>query len=232
MRMQTFLILSKNEDEAKKLINEKCSAELIHELDKSYFSLQFDKKKGESASSFTIENVREIQKKIFLRPLKGQKKAIIILHAHLLTIPAQNALLKTLEEPPQDTLIFLVSESLDVLLPTILSRCFQISLTKDAEERSPLPSDELTKWKNLKTSSALKLAEVLSKDSKKTIVLLEQTISLLRDELLIKIQNSQNKEWEHGALVQLIKTHKTLTRTNTNVRLCLENLFLSLKTHP
>ncbi len=230
--MQTFLILTKSEDEARKFIDEKCISENIQEIDKSYYSLQFDKKKGESASSFTIENVREIQKKIFLRPLKGHKKTIIILHAHLLTIPAQNALLKTLEEPPEDTLIFLVSESPDVLLPTILSRCFQISFIKQTSENSSLPSEEVIKWKDLKISSALKLAEALAKDSKKSTLLLEQSISLLRDELLNKINNNQNKEWELRALEQLIKTHRTLSRTNTNVRLCLENFFLALNPQP
>src|SRR5579885_2149071 len=76
-----------------------------------------------TASSLGIEDVREVQKLLFLQPLRGTKKAIIIEKSHMATIEAQNALLKTLEEPPLSTVIILLAETEHTLLPTILSRC-------------------------------------------------------------------------------------------------------------
>lgn len=57
------------------------------------------------------------------RPYEGDKKIIIIYEAHKMTTEAQNAFLKTIEEPPQGVFIILLSETLEGILDTIKSRC-------------------------------------------------------------------------------------------------------------
>ncbi|EKD67680.1 MAG: hypothetical protein ACD_48C00267G0001, partial [uncultured bacterium] len=86
----------------------------------------------EEASSIGISDVRLWQNKLFLAPLSSAVTIGIIPNAELLTTEAQNALLKTLEEPPPHTIIYIESEVNSSLLPTILSRCQIISLTTHA----------------------------------------------------------------------------------------------------
>ena len=70
-----------------------------------------------------IDQVREMQKRLHYRPLEGGRRACIIDSADTLNEAAANALLKTLEEPPQETHLFLITSRPHMLLPTILSRC-------------------------------------------------------------------------------------------------------------
>jgi DNA polymerase-3 subunit delta' len=75
----------------------------------------------------TIQQVRELEKELSFRAFSGKKKIAIVDPAHLMNFSAQNALLKTLEEPPRDSLMILISMSAGGLLPTVLSRCLRLS---------------------------------------------------------------------------------------------------------
>jgi len=70
-----------------------------------------------------IDQVRELQKRLRFRPLEGGRRACILDAADRLNEAAANALLKTLEEPPAETHLFLVTARPHHLLPTLLSRC-------------------------------------------------------------------------------------------------------------
>jgi DNA polymerase-3 subunit delta' len=70
-----------------------------------------------------IEQVRRLQDRLSLKALEGDAKVAILISAHALNANAQNALLKTLEEPPDGTVLVLISSAPDKLLPTIRSRC-------------------------------------------------------------------------------------------------------------
>jgi len=74
-------------------------------------------------TSIKIDQVRELQRSLSLRPLEAKKKICLINGAEYLNPAAGNALLKTLEEPPGDALIILLSAHPDRLLSTIRSRC-------------------------------------------------------------------------------------------------------------
>lgn len=76
-----------------------------------------------AGSSIKIEQVREIQRRAPYRPYQGGRKVFLIRQAETMTAEAANCILKTLEEPPVDTVFILVSSRPQVLLPTILSRC-------------------------------------------------------------------------------------------------------------
>jgi DNA polymerase-3 subunit delta' len=70
-----------------------------------------------------IDQIREMQKRLRFRPLEGGRRACFLDSADCLNEAASNALLKTLEEPPQETHLFLITSRPHRLLPTILSRC-------------------------------------------------------------------------------------------------------------
>lgn len=77
----------------------------------------------------SILQVRELERELSFRPFSGWKKIALVDPAPLMNGSAQNALLKTLEEPPQSSLIILVSTSTGGLLPTLVSRCLRLSFT-------------------------------------------------------------------------------------------------------
>ncbi len=79
--------------------------------------------KSVKIAEIKIEQIRQIQHQISLSPFCAPYKVVIIDGAELLTSEAANCLLKTLEEPPQKSLMILISSNSQWLLPTIISRC-------------------------------------------------------------------------------------------------------------
>lgn len=80
-------------------------------------------------ASIGVSEVREIIEEVNKRPYEGDKKVIIIYDSEKLTAQAQNALLKTIEEPPKGVYILLLTTNLEVILDTIKSRCQVYKLT-------------------------------------------------------------------------------------------------------
>lgn len=74
----------------------------------------------------SIDQVRELQQVLSLRPFEASRKACLIDPAERMTVGAANALLKTLEEPPGHAVLILVSSQSDLLLATVRSRCQQL----------------------------------------------------------------------------------------------------------
>jgi len=70
-----------------------------------------------------IDQIREMQKEIAYKPYESNHKIYIIDGAENMTNQAANSLLKTLEDPPSYAIIILISEELNKLLPTVISRC-------------------------------------------------------------------------------------------------------------
>ncbi len=76
-----------------------------------------------------IEEIRTIDDALSFRPFEGRNKVVIVDDAETMNIAASNAFLKTLEEPPEESVIILVSSRPDLLLPTIRSRCSRIDFS-------------------------------------------------------------------------------------------------------
>ena len=81
-------------------------------------------------SSIKIDQIRALQQELSLRPLEGSYKICLIDGAEYFTIGAANALLKTLEEPQPGTLIILLTNRPEKLLPTIRSRCQHLPFSR------------------------------------------------------------------------------------------------------
>ena len=83
----------------------------------------------EKPTSITVDEIRvQVNEDIQIKPYNGKYKIYIIPDADLMTTQAQNALLKTIEEPPAYAVILLLTENVQSLLPTICSRCVMLKL--------------------------------------------------------------------------------------------------------
>ncbi|MDR1401927.1 MAG: hypothetical protein LBI81_03180 [Puniceicoccales bacterium] len=91
----------------------------------------------------SVDQVRELRAKIYLSPKVCQKKFAVIFNAECMHGAAANAFLKTLEEPPSDTIIFLTAAKLHALLPTIAGRCSITRLPSDVRIQE---NEEIRNW--------------------------------------------------------------------------------------
>ncbi len=86
------------------------------------------------SKDIVVDQVRElVDRRLSLRRFEGRRRFVILDPADAMNPQAQNALLKTLEEPPDDTTLVLVAAGADALLPTIRSRCLRVAF-------APLPA--------------------------------------------------------------------------------------------
>ena len=132
-------------------------------------------------ASFGVDEVRAIIAEVNKKPYEGDKKVIIIHKGDKLTVQAQNALLKTIEEPPKGVFIILLCESLELILDTIKSRC-------EIHKLSPLKSYDISLYGS-------KFLDTYSKEEIDTAVAYSQGIpgkleEFLKDENLKTLRNT------------------------------------------
>jgi DNA polymerase-3 subunit delta' len=82
----------------------------------------------------SIAQIRELERELNYRSFTGKRKVAIIDPATLMNLSSQNALLKTLEEPPADCLIILIAPNSGGLLPTLRSRCLRLAFAPLARQ--------------------------------------------------------------------------------------------------
>lgn len=85
-------------------------------------------------NSVKIDQIRQLVKNVYEKPIVSNKKVYIINSGNLMTKEAQNSLLKTLEEPPEYVTIILIAENENTFLPTIRSRCTKIVFNRLTNE--------------------------------------------------------------------------------------------------
>lgn len=94
---------------------------------------------GERARSFHVDAVRELKREAYIRPNDTDSKVLILENVQNMTVQAQNALLKIIEEPPGAVTFILTCENKSVLLETVLSRVSVFSLNGGAPQSSAEP---------------------------------------------------------------------------------------------
>lgn len=82
----------------------------------------------DSGGALKVDQVRQLQRRLALAPYEGRWRVALLPRFHDATTSAANALLKTLEEPPDQVVLLLTARSSDACLPTIVSRCEVIPL--------------------------------------------------------------------------------------------------------
>ena len=91
----------------------------------------------EKPKTFSVEEVRALTADVSIRPFESERKIYIVPDAHLMRAEAQNALLKTLEEPPDYAVLILLTSSPDAMLETVRSRCQIVELAAEQAEYDP-----------------------------------------------------------------------------------------------
>lgn len=94
----------------------------------------------EKPNTISVEDIRaQINNDIVIKPYSSPRKVYIINEGEKMTVQAQNALLKTLEEPPEYAVILILTSNVDTLLPTVLSRCVVLNM-------KPVPDNKVKKF--------------------------------------------------------------------------------------
>lgn len=225
--METIILLSKDKKITEAYLLDFFKKQAVEPIDVTAIDFQTDKK-GAKKQSIGIAEVRQFQKKVVLTPIRSKKKCVVFYASEAITIPAQNALLKTLEEPPNNTIIILIASELSFFLPTVLSRCFVVELT------TPLKKEEAKDKLNITSlpssvSKLLILAQNAGKDKESALSYLSDSIKELHGELIEQYITTQSKHPTIPTfLTEFQKTYTIIKTTNVNPRFALENLLLSL----
>lgn len=213
---------------------------------------------SEDGKNIKIDQIRNMQEQIAEKPIISNKKVYIINNSDLMTAEAQNALLKTLEEPPEYAIIILVLSNESKLLNTIKSRCTKI-IFKD------LSNDDLIKYASLNNINFNRdLLDICEGSISKLLSLeknselynsLDQIIYDLTSKDIVDIWNEseilyKSKENIYDALdyfnivflknlrytnnlnyinaVNIVETTKKRLTSNANYDMCIDNLLLKI----
>ncbi len=141
----------------------------------------------DGASNTSVDDVRDLQKELLYAPTKAKYKIYIIDEVHMLSKSAFNALLKTLEEPPDNVLfIFATTEPFKVI-PTIISRCQRYDFKRIPIEAIVKRLQELTVAENIDIDkeSLYLLARKADGGLRDALSLLDQVLSYCADKVTI-----------------------------------------------
>ena len=135
----------------------------------------------DAASNNGVEDVRDLREKVQIAPFSASKKIYIIDEVHMLSKPAFNALLKTLEEPPEHVVFILATTNVEKLPATIISRVQRFSFRPISVNDAVIHLANIAKQENINiTNNALKLIAQRSDGSfRDSISLLDQLSSLI-----------------------------------------------------
>ena len=142
----------------------------------------------DAASNRGIDQIRELRESVHYAPARGKKKVYIIDEFHMLTKEAFNALLKTLEEPPEHALFILATTEIDKIPATILSRCQKFIFRRVPEETLVKTLSQICQKEGVEfEEEALRLIAVYSEGCVRDAEsLLEQAIALGRGKVETK----------------------------------------------
>ncbi|MGB9637290.1 MAG: hypothetical protein ACPLY7_00645 [Microgenomates group bacterium] len=237
--MQSFLITGSDEkgrlQEVEKFIGEKLSS---LENNPDFFVLQA----GEGGS-IGIAEIKDLQERLSLKPFREKTKTALIKEAQNLTIEAQNALLKTLEEPNNTTLIILTAPDASWLSPTLVSRCQTERLpaktgiiVNEKEFRNIL--ELFNKLLSSTIAKRLKIIEEegITKDRETATLWLDKLSLIIRQIMLTAYQIPNQSDFpqqnlsvsQYLNILRLINKYKKYLDANCNVKLSIDNFLLEL----
>ncbi len=169
-------------------------------------------------SEYSINQIREIQKEVKIsQPIK---RVYIMAEAERISLEAQNAFLKLLEEPPDDIEFILVVSNQFALLPTLVSRTKIIRLEKEKNSK-------------METEVSRNLAQFVSKKSLSSLDFTAFTISTKEDvlEMIMEMISFFRNRLERDPLApkiikEILKVNQLLKHNNLNPQLALDHLLM------
>ena len=192
-----------------------CARIYAREINKEFIRLEnydytFNIFELDAASNRKIDDIRDLLEKVKIPPQLGKYKVYIIDEVHMLTKEAENAFLKTLEEPPPHIVFILATTEKNKILPTILSRCqiYDFNKISDLDSRQYL--EEIIK------------SEGYNYEPKAVSIIAKKAFGSLRDSLTIldRVINYTNGN------ITLEKTSQILNILDTDTYLEISDLIL------
>ncbi|MBI3380075.1 hypothetical protein HY029_04935 [Candidatus Gottesmanbacteria bacterium] len=218
--MQTFLISSNNSDFIEKEIKQ-----IQKNLDVSLVNLI----EINPATSVSISDVRKILQTVSLKPYGGGERLIIINDIEKATPEASNALLKILEEPPVGNFFILITNNVNKLLPTIVSRCQIITDNHNTNNKTMDTGKSVKLLREILQSSAgerILLAQKVGNSREESIQLLEELIVSLEKFLHKPDEEIKLTPLETAELITKVTTAKNYLERYINFKATLDILFL------
>ena len=186
----------------------------------------------DAASNNGVDNIRELRESVKYPPAVGKKKVYIIDEVHMLSTGASNALLKTLEEPNAGTILFLLSENTENLLPTITSRCIIYRLGNYVSDNREMDLDHVREIVTMAAGDGYfcdikdKLTKYV-KDRKEAFVFLDGMERLFR-EYLLDGQASPFRKEQIVKNVGYVEEARRDLLANVNYKYAIRNLILKI----
>lgn len=170
----------------------------------------------EKPASIGVDDIRtQINDTIYIKPYSSSYKIYMVDEAEKMTVQAQNALLKTIEEPPSYAVIILMTTNQEVFLPTILSRCIQLNLRP---LKNHVVSDYLTETMGIPEEKANIYAAFARGNLGKAIHLASsEEFSLLFRQVLTLLKNIKEMD-----IAMLLDSIKKLQEDNLDLYECLD----------
>ena len=165
----------------------------INQLPYSDDSTHLDIIEIDAASNNGVEDVRSLREKVQVAPTSAAKKVYIIDEVHMLTKPAFNALLKTLEEPPAHVVFILATTDVEKIPATIVSRTQRFGF------RAISPVDAVKHLKHIASEENIKVDEAALQ------LIAERGDGSFRDSISLLDQLSSLADEEQGITVELIE---------------------------
>lgn len=158
-----------------------------------------------------IEQIRELNRKVVEKPIVSTKKVYIINDGQNITKEAQNALLKTLEEPPEYVTIILITTSESAFLPTIKSRCTKINFNKLTEEEMLKILKEKYNYQNV--------GNIVYKTSNGSI---NKSIQIIEKQSEFEDINKMFSNLEHVNVIDLINSKEVVFKDKEDINSILD----------
>lgn len=159
-----------------------------------------------------IDAARKIRQRANKYPIAGKKRAFIIDEAHGMTKPAQNAILKTLEEPNDFTYLMICTTEPGKLLRTIVTRCAEIKMKSVSGASIGFLVNSICKMEGGKLDKTVlrRIVEVADGSPRKAIKILESVIGLdSTEKMLDAVESSESREFGISIARCLFDYHKT-----------------------
>jgi len=154
---------------------------------------------GNKQGIISVAEIEKLHHKMYLKAFYGKRKVCILWGLEKMNAQAANAFLKLLEEPPEQTFFLLLAEEVELVLPTLLSRCQQLVLGPIEEEALKLALPETTPNPNQLVTQA-------EGDYGRLLLMLDQSENKEREMLLISgLRNAFKAKGNKAVVLELME---------------------------
>jgi DNA polymerase-3 subunit delta' len=177
----------------------------------SYTIVKFEKN-----VNIPVDQIRQMQKELCLKPFEGKRKVVIITEVENMHPSSANSLLKTLEEPPPDSSLILTTTDINRLLPTVVSRCQQIRfgkissplIEKRLKERYLIPEEKASFYAKISNGSLGKATDFIDGEKENVrrdaIGLLQTSVERDTAKIIQKVDELQ-KRWDKNSILEMFE---------------------------